>query len=62
MLWGEALKKKKIKKKSTYVKKEGKRSSGGREDVSKDSGVEVICVAQWANLGYGGGGFLLEEM
>ena len=30
-------------------RKEG--SSGGREAVSKDSGVEVICVAQEADMG-----------
>lgn len=33
-------------------RKEG--SSGEREAVSKDSGVEVICVAQEADLGDGG--------
>ena len=36
------------------MNEEGERSSGGRRAVSKDSGVEVICVAQLADPGCGG--------
>lgn len=42
-----------------YVKKSSwdvnEKRKERREAVSKDSGVEIICVAQWADLGDGGG-------